>query len=91
MTPAGERRMYAEYHLTEGRRGLYAQRIDGRVALIDAPLTGAGAVYLIERHVVSQAELDGLCHAYIDDSIQADEPGVLASRRRLQRLAEPTP
>lgn len=91
MTPAGERRLYAEYHLTTGHRGLYAQRIDGRVALIDAPLTGDGAVYLIERHVLSHAELDGLCAAYINDSLSADLPGVLASRRRLQRLAEPTP
>lgn len=90
MTPAGERRLYADYQLTAGPRGLYAQRIDGRVALIDAPLTGDGPVYLIERHVISQAELDGLCAAYIEDSTHADEPGVLASRRRLQRLAEPT-
>ncbi len=90
MIPAGQRRLCATYHLTTGPRGLYAQRIDGRVALIDAPLDNShGAVYLVERHVVSQAELDGLCHAYIDDSLQADEPGVLASRRRLQRIAEP--
>ena len=91
MTPAGERRLYAHYQLTDGQRGLYAQRIDGRVALVDTPLTGGGPVYLIERHVVSQAELDGLCAAYIEASLRADEPGVLASRRRLQQFAEPTP
>lgn len=37
MTPADERRLYAHYQLTTGPRGLYAQRIDGRVALVDAP------------------------------------------------------
>ncbi len=90
MTPAGQRRLYATYQLTAGQRGLYAQRIDGRVALIDAPLDDShGAVYLVERHVVSQAELEGLCHAYIEDSLQTDAPGVLASRRRLRQLAEP--
>lgn len=92
MTPAGQRRLSATYHLTTGPRGLFAQRIDGRVALVDAPLDDSdGAVYLVERHVVSQAELDGLCAAYIEDSLEADKPGVLASRRRLQQLAEPTP
>jgi hypothetical protein len=89
MTPAVEQRLYAHYQLTTGPRGLYAQRIDGRVALVDAPLEDEGSVYLVERHVVCQAELDGLCAVYIEDSLQADEPGVLASRRRLQRFAEP--
>ena len=88
MTPACERRLYAHYQLTEGQRGLYAQRIDGRVALLDAPLTGDGPVCLVERHVVSQAELDGLCAAYIEDATRSDEPAILASRRRLAALAE---
>lgn len=86
MSAAGERRLYAEYEITAGRRGLYAQRINGHVTLTDAPLDGDGRVYLIERHVPSLAELDGLCHAYIEHSTQADEPGVIASRRRLADL-----
>ena len=83
MSVAGERRLYAEYEITAGRRGLYAQRINGHVTLTDAPIDGDGRVYLIERHVESLAELDGLCQAYIEHSTQADEPAVIASRRRL--------
>lgn len=89
MTRVGERRLYAEYEITSGKRGLYAQRIDGHIALTDAPLhNDEGRVYLVERHVTSLAELDGLCHAYIDDATRANEPAVLASRRRLATLAE---
>ncbi len=85
---AGKRRLYAEYEITTGRRGLYAQRIGGHVALTDAPIDDEGRVYLVERHVASLAELDGLCAAYIEDATQADEPAILASRRRLDALAE---
>lgn len=88
MSAAGERRLYADYEITSGLRGLYAQRIDGHIALTDAPLTDEGRVYLIERHVKSLAELDGLCHAYIEHSLQADEPGVIASRRGLDAVIE---
>lgn len=92
MTPAGERRLCAEYKITSGRRGLYAQRIGGQIALTDAPLhttDGDGRVYLVERHVASLAELDGLCRAYVEDSRTANLPGVVASRRRLADLANP--
>lgn len=89
MTPAGERRLYDEYEIAAGRRGLYAQRIGGHIALTDAPLHNCeGRVYLVERHVQSLAELDGLCAAYIEDATRADEPAVLASRRRLALFAE---
>ncbi len=88
MTRVGVRRLYAEYEITSGKRGLYAQRIDGHIALTDAPLHDEGRVYLVERHVQSLAELDGLCAAYIEDATQADEPAILASRRRLAALAE---
>ena len=84
MSTAGERRLYAEYEITAGRRNLYAQRINGHVTLTDAPIDdGDGRVHLIERHIASLAELDGLCQAYIEHSTEADEPGVVASRRRL--------
>lgn len=87
---AGERRLYADYEIAAGRRGLFAQRIAGHIAVTDAPLdeTADGRVYLVERHVLSVAELDGLCHAYIEHSTQAGEPAVLASRRRLDELVE---
>ena len=42
------------------RARLYAQRIDGRVALVDVPIDHAGRVLLIERHVESLAELEGI-------------------------------
>lgn len=87
-TTAGVRRLYAEYEITSGKRGLYAQRIDGHVALTDAPINDDGRVYLVERHVESLTELDGLCAAYIDDDTRADEPAILASRRRLAALTE---
>lgn len=88
MTPAGERRLCGEYEITIGRRGIFAQRINGHIAVSDAPLEGDGRVYLIDRHVESQAELDGLCSAYIAHSTQADTPGVLASREQLDDLAD---
>ena len=90
MTPAGERRLYAEYEITSGRRGLYAQRIDGHVALTDAPLDDEGRVYLIERHLPSLAELDGLACAYVEHSVSADQPAVLASRTSLDAVLEAT-
>lgn len=87
-TPAGERRLYAEYEITSGKRGLYAQRIEGHVALTDAPIDDEGRVYLVERQVESLAELDGLCAAYIEDATRSDEPAVLAIGRRLTAPAE---
>jgi len=90
MSTAGERRLYAEYEITAGRRGLYAQRVNGHIALTDAPLEGDGRVYLIDRHVLNVAELDGLTRAYIEHSTQADEPGVIASRRQRDELVETT-
>lgn len=88
MSAAGERRLHAQYEITSGRRGLYAQRVNGHVTLTDAPLDGEGRVYLIERHVPCLVELDGLCRAYIEHSTAADQPGVVASRRRLDALVE---
>ena len=82
MTAAGEQRELARYELPAGKRAIVAQRIDGRVALADVPLSDeAGRVYLIERHVGSQAELDGLVAAYVEHSRQAGLPAVIAQRR----------
>ena len=63
MTAAGDRRELARYQLPEGIRAVVAQRIDGRVAISDVPIDHADRVYLIERHVHSQAELAGLVQA----------------------------
>lgn len=65
-TTAGEQHVLATYPSPAGERRLVAQRIDGRVALSDIPAGDDGRVHLIERHVSSQGELDGLVAAYVE-------------------------
>lgn len=83
MTPAGERREVGRYDTTDGVRGIYAQRIAGRVALSDAPIDHDGRVTLIERHVTSTDELEGLVADYLAAKRAAEnvpaEGGHLAS------------
>jgi len=82
-TTAGERRELARYPLPDGtQRALVAQRINGRVAITDTPTTdtGNGRVYLVERHIESQAAMAGLVHAYLQDALQRGEPAVLVPR-----------
>jgi hypothetical protein len=86
MTAAGVRRELARYQLPEGTRAVVAQRIDGRVAISDVPVDHPGRVYLIERHVHSQAELAGLVAAYVEHSQQDGCPAVIAQRRQLDEL-----
>jgi hypothetical protein len=80
-TTTGCRVEQARYHIPAGTRVLYAQRIDGWVALDDR-------VLLIERHIESLAELEGIVNAYVEHSTQAGMPGLLASRRLLNELAD---
>jgi hypothetical protein len=87
-TAAGQRVEQALYRIPEGTRGLYAQRIAGRVALVDVPIDHPGRVLLIERHVTSLAELRGIVAAYVEHSTQAGMPGLIASRRLLDELAD---
>jgi hypothetical protein len=76
---AGAQRKLSTYELPDGtERALFAQRIRGRVAISDRPTDGHGRVYLVERHVHSQDEMDGLVAAYIADSLDRGEPAVLA-------------
>ena len=86
MTAAGQQRELARYQLADGTRAVVAQRIDGRVAISDVPVDHADRVYLIERHVHSQAELAGLVAAYVEHSQQAGCPAVVAHRRLLDQL-----
>ena len=88
MTAAGRQRELARYQLAEGTRAVVAQRIDGRVAISDVPVDHADRVYLIERHVHSQAELAGLVAAYVEHSQQAGCPAVVAKRRQLAELVD---
>ena len=87
-SPAGRRVEQARYRTPDGQRGLYAQRIHGRVALVDVPIDHDGHVLLIERHVASLAELKGVVAAYVEHSTQAGMPALLASRRLLDTLAD---
>ena len=64
MTAAGRTVMLGRYRIPTGERALHAQRIDGRVAVIDVPVDHDDRVYLVERHVISKAELDGLADEY---------------------------
>jgi hypothetical protein len=84
ISAAGARRELARYEPPDGTRAVVAQRIDGRVAISDVPLTSeAGRVALIERHVTSRAELAGLGAAYVAHSQRAGCPAVVAQRRQL--------
>jgi hypothetical protein len=74
MSVAGERVELARYRLATGERVLYGQRIDGAVAVADVPAGDRGRVYLVERHVESKADLDGLVAAYVADSQRRGEP-----------------
>lgn len=88
MSVAGERHCRASYCTSAGIRQLVAQRIDGRVALVDEPADHDGPVLLIERHVTSLAELDSICDAYVAHSEAVDRPAVLAQRDVLDELCE---
>lgn len=89
MSRCGAQRELARYRTPDGPRAVVAQRIDGRVAVIDMPVhSTVGRVHLIERHVASKAELDGLVAAYVEHSEQAGCPAVIAQRRQLDRLVE---
>ena len=85
-TTAGERRELARYPLPDGtHRALVAQRINGRVAITDIPTTDdGGRVYLVERHIESQAAMQGLVDAYLEDARQRGEPAVLVPREIAQ-------
>jgi hypothetical protein len=74
-TPAtGEPRILATYESDDGTRQLVGQRINGRVALSDVPAGDAGKVYLVERHLPSTAELDGLVADYLALAAELGRP-----------------
>jgi len=79
MSTAGETVELRRYHIPAGQRALRAQRIDGRVAVIDVPVDHADRVYLIERHVHSYAELTGLADEYAQHSEARRMPAILAT------------
>jgi hypothetical protein len=72
----GEPTVLATYECDEGTRQLVGQRINGRVAVSDVPAGDQGKVYLIERHLASMAELDGLVADYLAMAARLDRPPV---------------
>lgn len=88
MTPAGRIVELRRYRIPAGQRALQAQRIDGRVTITDVPVDHDDRVYLVERHVESQRELDGLAHEYAQHSEACGAPAVLAVLRAAEELAE---
>jgi hypothetical protein len=85
---AGRRVELGRYRVPAGERALYAQRIDGRVAVVDVPIDHPDRVYLVERHVHSHADLRELTSAYLHHSHSAGRPAVLAERDVLQDLVD---
>jgi hypothetical protein len=55
---------------------------------MDAPVAHADRVYLIERHIESQAELRGVVDAYALHSEAAGVPVRLATLRTARELAD---
>jgi hypothetical protein len=87
MTRAGQIVELARYRVPAGERALHAQRIDGRVAVIDVPVDHDDRVYLVERHIESKADLDGLTAEYTAHSQACGQPAAIASRRVGEQLA----
>jgi len=63
-------------------------RIDGRVAVSDVPVDHDDRVYLVERHIVSQCELEGLTAEHAQRSETCGIPAVLAVLRTADELAD---
>jgi hypothetical protein len=77
MSTAGTPRELARYQLPNGHeRALIAQRINGRVAITDTPTSEEGRVYLVERHIESQAAMHALAAEYVAESLQRGEPAI---------------
>ena len=53
---------------TVGERVIQGQRVLGVVRLVDAPASGEGRRYVIERELVTMAELEALVADYIRES-----------------------
>jgi len=74
------------------RRDTHAGRVilDGRVAVTDVPVDHDDRVYLVylvERHIQSKADLDGLTAEYTAHSQACGQPAAIASRQVAEQLA----
>ena len=91
MTAAGRTVELRRYETPRGTRALQAQRIDGRVAVMDVPVDHDDRVYLVERHVTSSAELQGLASEYTARSQRLGIPAIVATRSLTAAIADPAP
>ena len=67
-----ERVELARYTITAGEHVIYAQRIRGVVRLVDVPAQGRGRRYLIERELISMAELEAIVADYLEQAATWD-------------------
>ncbi len=68
-----ERVELGRYRTTDdGDRVIYGQRILGIVRLVDAPATGVGRRYIIERELTVMAELEAIIADYLDQADRWD-------------------
>ncbi len=80
----------AHYTITAGERVIYGQRVLGVVRLVDAPATGDGRRYVIERELTVMAELEAIVADYLEqaaawDVIPAGSCPLLAEDREAGR------
>jgi len=88
MSTAGKTVELGRYRIPTGERALHAQRIDGRVAVIDVPVDHDDRVYLVERHLESQRELQGLADEYAARSEACGIPAIVATLHSVDKLAD---
>ena len=68
-----ERVELGRYRTTDdGDRVIYGQRVLGIVRLVDAPATGGGRRYIIERELTVMAELEAIVADYLDQAARWD-------------------
>jgi hypothetical protein len=88
MTTAGRIVELRRYRIPAGQRAVKAQRIAGRVAVMDVPVDHDDRVYLVERELTSECELHALVDEYAHRSATCGMPAVLAVLRTADELAE---
>ena len=63
-----ERVELARYTVSAGERVIHGQRILGVVRLVDNPASGDGRHYVIERELVTMAELEAIVSDYLQQA-----------------------
>jgi hypothetical protein len=63
-----ERVELARYTVSAGERVIHGQRILGVVRLVDGPASGKGRRYVIERELMSMAELEAIVADYLEQA-----------------------